>query len=200
MYYNNFPARYPGTMMLYRGPRTVQVGGGPNFRKFFSSVYSGIRPLFSSAISALKGSAQAAGRDIVSNFGQKDFGDLIRGAGSTFVDDLRDRAVAKINRTGQSGSGYRRSMISYKRGVNPSMDLFGVNRSPYSVIKRQPRKRKISKKSIKIKRRTKRRPKKRKASVQIGKGKRRRKTKRTKKTTVKRRRKQPKNRQLDIFS
>lgn len=78
--------------------------------------------MFSSAISALKGSAKEAGKDILYNFGQKDFGDLIRGAGTTFVDDLRNRAVSKINKTGQSGSGYGRPYGLYKRGVNIDRD------------------------------------------------------------------------------
>lgn len=190
-------------MMQFRGPRTVQVGSGPNFRKFFSSVYSGLKPLFSSAVSALKGSAKEAGKDILFNFGQKDFGDLIRGAGTTFVDDLRNRAVSKINRTGQqTGSGYGRGY--YKRGVNVDRDLFGVNPYTYSGANRRARsikggKRKVSKKTIKRRRKPKT---KRKRSVQVGKGKRRRTVKKKARKTIKKvsKRRSKKIRQLDIFS
>lgn len=218
MYYNNVPSRYPQNLVVYRGPRVVQVGSGPNFRQFFSSVYSGLRPLFSSAIAALKGSAQEAGKNLLYNFGQKDFPDLLRGAGQTFVDDLRDRAVGKINRMGQTGSGYGNSKFLYKgqRPFNPN--LFGVNPSTFAATgalsrfkrktKSRTKKRKsISKKSITIGRRKRKlggvratQRINRRYIKQTGQGKRQKKHKKIKRVGGKKKRnRRLKQRQLDIF-
>lgn len=85
MYYNNFNGRYQNRLNAYRQPQFIQIGSGPNFRNFSSSVYSGLRPLFSSAFSALKGSAKHAGLAALENFKEgKDLEFLVKNLGETF--------------------------------------------------------------------------------------------------------------------
>lgn len=229
MYRNNMIGRYPNEIDIYRGPRFVQAGSGPNFRKFFTSVYSGIRPLLSSAWSAVKGSAKEAGLKAVDNFfNGNDLEDIIRSGGKMFVNNLRDRAVNKIDRLGsggQYGSGFPLRPMLYKHNKSFVVNPFALNSARVLAVRKQRgkiKKKEFGKiKSIKRRKKSSRRKlrknpiafksnvstvlrKKRKRGKQIGSGKKRVKRVKKKNKSVKSTKRQRKRskviRQLDIFS
>lgn len=88
---------------IYHGQRHIQRGCG--IGNFFSGLYRYLKPIILSGVDALKDQSLTTGRAIIKDLGNKPIQDILKEQGSAAIDNLAEKAISKIKRKIQGGSG-----------------------------------------------------------------------------------------------
>lgn len=88
---------------IYHGQHHIQRGCG--IGNFFSGLYRYLKPVFLSGIDALKDQSLKTGSAIIKDFGNKPIQDILKEQGTAAIDNLAEKAINKIKRKIQGGSG-----------------------------------------------------------------------------------------------
>lgn len=188
-------------IQIYRGPRTLQGGGG--LGKYFSTAFRYLKPLINSGVNALTDQGVRSASSVLSQLGKKDLKTILKEERQRAFDNLSTKAINKLNRI----NGQLPSANQAGSGIMP----FGLSPLQQQRLQiRKPRK-SIKTKTVARKSHSRRRRKVgtsngavRKAIGQIGSGRKKRKTqvgrgRRVKPHRTKKRARKQKLRKVDIF-
>lgn len=129
---------------LYHNARFVQQGRG--FGSFFETLFTYLKPVFKSGLSALTDSALKTGTSILSEVGSRPFNEILTDHGKKFGEDLG----TKVKRKFQGGSGLMFAGAARKKVCKKSIKAKQTKKSNQSLNKRKGRK-SIKKKKNKTK-------------------------------------------------
>lgn len=88
---------------IYRGPSVLQKGRG--IGSFFSGLGRFLKPLFISGLDALRDQSLKTGQNILRDIGSKPLRNIIKEQTIDVAQGLADKAVTKLKRKMQGGSG-----------------------------------------------------------------------------------------------
>lgn len=108
---------------IYRSPHVIQSGRG--IGSFFGGLGKYLKPLFISGIDALRDQSLTTGKNILRDIGNKSLGDILKEQTVEAAQGLADKAVAKLKRKVQSGTGktIKRRKIAKKRHLTSRRPL-----------------------------------------------------------------------------
>lgn len=94
---------------IYKTPLVIQRGRG--IGDVFSGLGRYLRPMFISGLSALKDQALTTGKNVIRDiWNQKPLNDILKDQTIDAMQGLADKAVNKVKRKMQGGSGRRKSI------------------------------------------------------------------------------------------
>lgn len=121
---------------LYKGPVFVQKGHGVG--SFFNGLVRYLKPVFTSGLSALKEQSLKSGQAIIRDLGHKAIPDILKEQTVIAAENLANKAVNKLKRKLQEGSGRTKRKIikgGKKRKFNHSSSKRRTTRLPQDIFK-----------------------------------------------------------------
>ena len=117
---------------LFHNQRFIQQGRG--FGNFFQTLFTYLKPVFTSGFNALKDSALKAGTSILSEVGSRPLNEILSEHGKKFSNDLS----TKIKRKFQDGSGLMFAGAAKKKVCKKSIKAKPTDKRYQSSKKRKP--------------------------------------------------------------